>query len=306
MIMKRFSRKIMWPVLATGAVVLGACWCWQREPAWQGRRLGEWLARFDQVGERKDAAAAIRGMGPRALPGIIHELKTHDSPWKKKFFDLINKQKVIRFQYASDGVRRERAVQACEALGPLARPAIPALGAALGHGSGRALQVLKGFGAEAVPSLATALTNAQGCVSPYGTALALGAMKFQARLAVTNLAWELGHYTIAAPRSASARALAQISLSLIEDEHQPDCGEVVFTRRILLQGLSNTNSGVRHASASALAILHTNATEATTPLVGLLDDADASVRASATNALRAIAPQALTFAPPQSAAPDLP
>jgi hypothetical protein len=274
------------------ALVLGAILF--QEPSWQGRTASAWMKEFD--GNSAQAFEAMRQMGSKALPIVTKALRVKDPPWKLTLVGLLKKQSVFRFRFTPDAVQRDRAVQACAALGSLARPAIPALGEALGHGSGRAVQVLEKLGPEAIPALATGLTNAPGCGTPYATANALGRMGAQARSAVTNLAWEFEHHSVAAPRGASARALATICQELIEKQHQPDCPEVVLAKSALIRGLSDPNPWIRRSAVESLVAFGSNATEATRTLRLLSEDPQEEVRRAALKALAAIDPPAAPVA----------
>ena len=268
--------------LALGAIIFP-------QPTWRGKTASAWLKEFD--GNSSEASEAMRQLGTKALPVIERDLRAKDAPWKLQLVGLLKQQSVVRLQFTPDTLRRERAVRACAALGPLARPAIPALGEALGNGSGRAVQVLEKFGPEAIIALATGLTNAPACATPYGTAHALGRMGAKAKTAVTNLAWEFEHHSITPPRTASARAMADICLELIEKENQPNCAEVVFVKATLIHGLSDTNVWMRRAAADALAVFKASASEAAPALLKLVDDHDPRVRESAVKALQAIDPE---------------
>ncbi len=266
-----------------------------REPACEGRKLGVWLQEYDH-GDSKAADSAVQQMGADALPELKHMLRAHDSAFKKKLMQLAQKQSVIKFQFANTGTIRERAVRACAALGPAARPAIPELGEAVGHGSGSAIRVLEKFGPEAISALATALTNAPGCSPPYSTALALGRMGANARLAVTNLVWEFEHYSVGYPRWASAVSAARISRDLIARKNEPYAPEVLYVKAALLRGLSGTNVNAPAHAAEALGELGTYVQEATPSLLGLLNHPTQRVRECATNALKSIAPEQLVLA----------
>lgn len=290
--MKRRSLKFAL-VLPGLVLAAGAVWWLVRaaEPSFQGKTVTAWLKEFNS--NSGEASQAMKALGEKALPGVIRELRVKDSSFKQKFYELARKQSVIKIAFTQDTLRRDRAIQACAALGPAAKPAIPALGEALGYGSGRAAQVLEKFGPEAIEALATALTNAPGCSPPYATAGVLGRMGVAARMAVTNLAWEFENYSVGYPRHASAVAMGAICQELIEKAHETNCQEVVIAKTVLIRGLINTNWGVRRAAADALARFKANAQEATGALVKLLVDSQLEVRQSATNALMAIDPRAL-------------
>ncbi len=260
------------------------------EPSYQGKTVRDWLTLYST--NRDESLRAIRQIGTDALPWLVADLRAKDPFWKKKLAEFAQRQSWIKIIFTPDSTRRVRAVEACAALGPLAKPAIPALGVALGNGAGGAARVLEQFGPEAIPALIHALTNAPGCGAPYSTALALGKFGAKARVAVTNLVWEFENYPIGYPRWASAKALSEICQELIENEKQSDCPEVVYAKAALISGLSDTKPVVRRSAAEALAAFKTHAQAATPALRKLLDDSQLEVRQAATNALRAIAPEA--------------
>jgi hypothetical protein len=279
------------------AVAVTAALCLvPREPVYHGRRCRVWLAGFDNSATRGEASNAIRELGASTLPYLITELRAKDSVWKIKLVQLAATRLGLNFRFTPDQVRRTRAVEACALLGPLARPAIPALGVALNNGAGNAVPVLERFGPESIPPLTSALTNAPGCGPPYATAQALGRMGAKARISVTNLIWNFERHPIGPPRAASAMALAKISRELIEKEHQPACPEVILAKAALIRGLSDTNRYRVIAAAGALSLLQVEAKEGVPALMKLLKDPEPSVQESAIKALEAIEPGAAAMA----------
>jgi hypothetical protein len=234
------------------------------------------------------AATAIRTMGASTLPYIIAELEANDSVLKKKLMDLAGRQSVFKLHFTPDRIRRARGVKACALLGPSAEPAIPALGVALGKGESGAATLLEKFGSKSVQALASALTNAPGCAPPYYTAQVLGRMSANARTAMTNLAWNFQYNPIGAPRGAAGRAMAEISLALIEKEHEPECREVMMAKTVLLRGLSETNHYLAAAAASSLGLLKHHAKEAVPALIKLRQTGDEFAQQAAAKALQAI------------------
>jgi len=265
-----------------------------RRQSWQGRPLSSWLKEFDN--DHQSAAHAIRQIGATALPYLCDELRAQDPAWKLQLVAFARRQRLVQIRFTPDAQRRERAVQACRALGPLARPAIPALGEALGRGSGSAVQVLESFGPDAIPALAKALTNAPGCPPPYFTALALGRMGAGASSAVTNLVWEFEHSTVGPPRVAAARALSNVCLELIQTENQFYRPEVACAKAAFIHGLSDPRAYIRRAAVDSLAVFKSHGENAAWPLLPLLSDPDKEVRRAATNTLRILEPETITLA----------
>ena len=273
-------------MLAAGLVVVTLAALALNEPAYQGRGVRGWLREFDA--HAKEASAAFRQIGPAALPILEHELRARDVPWQTNLIAIGHSWFRLEVPYTLAATRRQRAVRACEALGPAAKPAIPALGVALGYGTSDALRVLKLFGPDAAASLAVALTNAPGCSPPYGTALALGALGAPARVAVTNLIWEYEHYHVSYPRIASAVAAGDICFDLIEHAHEPGAPEVAFVKAALTRGLGDTNQVRLQGAALGLERFRTHAREVAPALRALERHPDELIRDSASKALAAV------------------
>ena len=110
------------------------------EPSYKGRPLSAWLIDVDygQPQDKRDQAAdAIRHMGARTLPYLLARLA----------------------ERSSGDVRCRQVTWAFNALGPIAKPAIPKLIPLLGQNPGYAPAALAGIGRDAVPELLMALTN---------------------------------------------------------------------------------------------------------------------------------------------------
>jgi hypothetical protein len=279
--------KLVLTVLAVGVVAVALT---LREPAYQGRGVRGWLQEFDT--HANDAAVAFRQIGPAALPVLKHELQVQDRAWQTNLIGLSRSWLGLKLPFTPAHLRRHRAVRACAALGPAARPAIPALGVALGLGSSEALGVLKQFGPDAVTALAHALTNASGCGTPYGTAQALGALGAPARGAVTNLIWEYEHCPIGFPCVASAVAAGDICFDLIEHAHEPGAAEVTLVKAALIRGLHGTNEIRLRGAALGLGRFRTHAQEVAPTLRALGRHPGKFVRESAAQALAEVTSEA--------------
>jgi RNA polymerase sigma factor (sigma-70 family) len=110
------------------------------EPSYQGRRLSEWLVdiEYGQPPEkRQQAGEAIRHMGAKSLPFLLATLADKDA----------------------GNHRYNQASWAFDALGPIAKPAIPKLTQLLEQCSGYVPSALAGIGPDAMPELLNALTN---------------------------------------------------------------------------------------------------------------------------------------------------
>jgi RNA polymerase sigma factor (sigma-70 family) len=211
------------------------------EPGYQGKRLSEWLRSFDKtplewnsdltIPANQASAEAIVQMGSQAVPFLVRELRARDSA-------------------ANDStpayVRNRRAIQACLALGPTAKTAIPELTKRLAEHRISAMlrtSALAAMGPDAVPSLMAALTNSEPEVRRcMATTIRNGS--FDAEPLVPALVKCLSDPDDYHVRTEAAMALARL-------RKRPD-----FVLPALTQNLSDTNQTVREFTAIALRQFH--------------------------------------------------
>lgn len=100
-----------------------------REPSYQGKRLSDWMNDFeaDKPEVRQEARDAIRKIGTNALPLIIEFIRSTNSPAKLRLMEWSKRQSMIHFHFTKAYEQHRKAFQACDALGPAAQSAIPAL-----------------------------------------------------------------------------------------------------------------------------------------------------------------------------------
>ncbi|MEW6302402.1 MAG: hypothetical protein AB1705_02965 [Verrucomicrobiota bacterium] len=70
---------------------------------------------------------AIQLIGTNALPAVMKELAATDSPWLRPIISWSNRQTWLPLKYPPAELRSTRAAIACQALGPLAKSAVPVL-----------------------------------------------------------------------------------------------------------------------------------------------------------------------------------
>src|SRR5437870_121229 len=133
------QRKVIFSALIALAVIAGIVWMLvPREPRYQGKYLSSWLRSLDNspmqfrvdglvVETNHPVAQAILHMGTEAVPILVRELRARDSVVKLKLMELLRRQSVIRIDFTPAYVRQRRAIEACFALGPTAKAAIPEL-----------------------------------------------------------------------------------------------------------------------------------------------------------------------------------
>lgn len=162
-------RKRRWiVVLGLSVIALALAICVrQTEPRYQGKPLSAWLRGFesDSMEARWQSAEAVCHVGTNALPQLTSILRlpvARDEPkWRQTLRALLAKQSLINITLSRPPDRRVEALAALDALGPMAKAAVPDLEALL-HESPtdhRALMVLARIGPEASAALTRALTN---------------------------------------------------------------------------------------------------------------------------------------------------
>ena len=127
-------------VTATGAVViavaaLGSWWFRSGdppEPVYGGKTLGAWLddRRSTPQGPvvlSDEAAAAVRAMGPEAVPTLLAWLRASDPMISRNAKVLLEWRLKLPVRVPTNQDKRMRAMYGFRALGPVARPAFPAL-----------------------------------------------------------------------------------------------------------------------------------------------------------------------------------
>jgi hypothetical protein len=248
-------RKLIFTALVALAVIGGIAWLLvPSEPRYQGKYLSAWLRSLDKspmqfhaeglvVDTNHPAAQAILHMGTEAVPILVRELRARDSVAKLKLMEFLRKQSVIRIDFTPAYVRQRRAIEACFALGPTAKAAIPELTERLSES--RISQTMRTFalaamGPDALPSVISALTNSDPEVRLY-MAMTLRGVSFDAESAVPALVTCLTDPQDYRIRVEAAYALAHIG-------KRPD-----LVLSALTQNLNDTNEMVRSQTASALA-----------------------------------------------------
>ncbi len=281
-------RRITKILLALGATVLLALgWVVfkpENEPAYQGKKLSEWIKAFYSVGTQVQAEEAIRKIGTNAVPLLVHWIAYE--PSRNRIFEfidgLLGKLGSEWHRDVELRARQRDAETAFQILGPAAESAIPALSqylyAVKDDEEVRAIRLafaLAQLGPKHCAPLCAALTNQNSIV-----------------------------------RAAAARALSErrdtnyvpAIPSLIACIHQPesDCrfraihalGSLHFRPELSLPALNlmltNRDPLFRSAAVEAVGQFESEARTNLQFVLPLLHDADPKVREAATNAIRKI------------------
>jgi HEAT repeats len=110
-----------------------------REPVHQGKPLSAWLDAYskslysqeedgiDTAEEQLGQQAAIRQIGTNAVPHLMKMLLTKDSGIKSNAIILFKKQSFVPTHLRTDFEYHNMALAGFQALGPIAKPAVPAM-----------------------------------------------------------------------------------------------------------------------------------------------------------------------------------
>jgi len=247
-------------VVGLVVTLAGAWWVgWHsREPEYQGRPLSFWLRRMESSPDLtstnwQTAVHALQQIGTKALPGLIASLQARDPNWKIEAVDWVREVLNRDLSHRLAVRDRQRALMAFQALGPIARPAIPTLAAMITNAkpdqADAGFQALSGIGVEeCVPPLVLALTNGDAILRP-AAAVSLGSLRGRAREAVPALL-----ITLQSP-DANLQIDAIRALGLIATNPR-------LAVPGLIRALDSTNAQVRQAAALAVGAFGTEAAAA--------------------------------------------
>jgi len=292
-------------VLAVGFIVVR--WA-TLEPSYQGHSLTQWLESHqlslttkhandgERNAERKEFAQALNHIGKKAIPHLMRLLEREEPAWRRdlrRIAEPVADKLGIETQDTPE-LLAEVLADALVGIGPDAEVVIPRLSAIIQKTAsesiaGKAAHVLAGFGEKAVLPLLFGITNRMGhfraaCI------FAAGNLKTNAAPLVPSLI-ECLKDPDPSVRYWAASTLGALRL-------RPD---VVVPA--LVEGLEQKARKDRWQAILSLGRFGPEARAAAGALQRVLSDPDATLRRYATNALRKIAPEYLTNAPPATDTP---
>jgi hypothetical protein len=162
------GRIIIWSLLVVGVALVALAWFSFREPRAGGEPLSYWLEQGikDASSQREkrssaEVEAAIREIGPKAIPILLARLRYVDSPWRESVHEWVNKQDVIQFKRTREQDNWLAGIYGFGVLGTSAVSALPELEQIFNNtnttwGAGMALAQI---GVQALPVLRAAFTN---------------------------------------------------------------------------------------------------------------------------------------------------
>jgi len=169
-----------------------------REPAYQGRPLSEWLLQLDSTkapSEFMEARAAIHAIGEPAIPYLLPLLHLDGKSWKQKILVKLRLHDFARLETMNENKRLRLTLDAFKALESKAAPAMPVLISWIKDPQGvprkRLVAIttsreLGPLAKDAVPAILSVLGDSDPQIR-YGAALALGQIKHQPQISVPAL-----------------------------------------------------------------------------------------------------------------------
>ncbi len=290
-------------LLLAGLVVLLWSTLPSREPRYLGQPLSFWLSgnwvshtpvELAFIHDNQDAA--IRQMGPTAVPTLVRWLRAHDSPLELNLFVLLQKQSYIHFHRFTDVQQHRLASDGFVALGASAQSAIPYVLEIAQHGPDNdsrmhALFVLSQLGAPTERDL-PALVNSAICAnSPDAQRYAiqaLGRIHAQPSLVVPAL--------LSVLKTSSDKTHVDALKALCQMPAVPRLSRPVVSAMIDVLRDPTTPPGLpTMAACVTLGKYGTNAAPAISPLfefIKALPAEDSADRKFAVDAIRLIDPKA--------------
>ncbi len=250
-----------------------------REPVYRGEPLSAWLDDLNSTSlyTQETAKTAIREMGTNAVPALLTMLLSSDSYFELQLSKLLEKQSFVRFRFRTAEECHVLAIKGCRALGPPARPAIPALigflnNAETASDAAFSLVVID----EGIFPLTRAVTNENYAVAVRSAAAArLASGRYDEAAVVAAL--------LASLRDKNPQVSAQAARALGVINKEPD---LVVTA--LTESLNSPSALVRRESAVALGRFGPMAQSALPSLLKASEDDDRTVRKEVAVALKSI------------------
>ena len=126
--MKAVAKYFPWLALTA---ILGALACvvlWTKqppEPVYQGKRLSEWLAGYDEPSPETEEV--LRRAGTNAIPTLLRMLRAKDSKVRTRLMVWVRKHHLVKFEYTYAYQKNAWAAAAFDSLGTQAHEAVPEL-----------------------------------------------------------------------------------------------------------------------------------------------------------------------------------
>jgi HEAT repeat protein len=282
----------------------------EREPAYQGKTLSQWMKGYepnkddetidDARRREKDADNAIRHIGTNALPFLAKMFTAKDSKLKEKLMALTQRQSLIKFNFTPASDKHFLAVRGLGALGKDGAPLIPMLTRSLDDNNPEtryfAALAIARTGIAGLKTLTNALASTNQRVRSF-IATVFGQYReaddgdwLVAQLSKGELAFALGRIIpilLELVKDSDIGVEFRAISSLGQIRQQP---EVVVP--VLINILENPLDKCRWEATRALAKFGAQARSAVPALVAALQDPDKEVRKAAGEALLKIDPGA--------------
>ena len=282
----QFPRRTFFIIVLSAVIFSGTSCERHAQPIYNGKPLSKWIADLNPQkpdATRDQAQIVIRQIGTNSIPFLIGEMRELGSLWEKMGATNFNNSDEL-----TDRLVNLR--DAFETLGPIAKPAVPALVILLnsptnGANDGAAYALTQIDAQIAVGVLTHALTN-QFAGARISAANELYEVRSNADMAVPNLIQCLKDNSAEKEASSMLRYCSAAALGFIESSPEK---AIPALAEALLQ---DKNSAVRLAAARSLGQFGKNAQSAILALTqASTNDPESFVRRAAAIALNKIQEQ---------------
>ena len=279
---KSGRRRLSFVIFTVAILASLALWLSEREPAYKGKRLSEWLELWGSSGdedEMRNAEAAIRQIGTNGIPFLLKWIRYEPRTGKQPMQALVEKlpvrlrsnRLVYRFMQNRTERRADEAEMGLAILGPQATSAIPELTRQMNnYGKTNcalsAMRSLGCIGSAALPTLMAAAED-QRCPCRFA-AVATIAMNFRGTNGLPALPVLVRCAGDPDPRVGRASILAMGALKL-----EPQTIIAALTNR-----LHDPRPDIRTAAVYALGAFKEQARELLPVLSEAFKDRDVGVR----------------------------
>jgi len=281
--MRLVVKKRWWIILAVLGIVVGSGIFLNRTGpearSYRGKSIKAWALQLSTASpqSRAEAAAAFKGLGTNAVPGLVRLLEARDSLWRQAIWRLAPRlprrarQAISQNIHTAVGIRMA-AAQSLRVLGPEAQAAVPALAKALREDEARvrweAAGALGSIGGSARAELGTALTAKDPSVR-RAAAYGLG----ETDLKEVDFSWALMRALgdeHPAVRIAAAASMAKLGTNVLP---------------VVLEACTSRDRRTRQCAVTALEVLRPAHDISVPVLVEMAHDKDPAFRALAMQTL---------------------
>ena len=276
-------------LLALAVVAAGMFLLWSRgpkEPAYQGKRLSQWIEEASRSGSNSNEQAAARKaigtLGTNALPWLMSEFKRPPPKLRNKFYGWVARNTRWDFRSRRDEQRIRLASHGIYLLGSNAAPALPMLSTYLADPERgmRAANAMAGAGELSLPYVLRAVSSTNRDLAYVGT-WCLMQLARETESAIPHLVNMMNYWDF------SVRSMALSGLGKVKA--RPD-----LTLPSIVRATTDADQRIRIHATHLLEYENSEGKPAIPALRRLMTNSDPAIAAAASNTIFRIDPSAMT------------